>query len=101
MSANGTKRTIRTNKVGRLVVGAGACLAGLTLAVPASAGVPPEPPDTPTVVYVERTVPIDDGFETTSVAAGALGGIALAGVGLAITLGVQRRRDDHTALHPA
>ncbi|MFG1817803.1 hypothetical protein ACGFIF_28865 [Kribbella sp. NPDC049174] len=98
MSAHGTKHT---TKLVRLAVGAGACLAGLTLAVPATAGVPPEPPDTPTVVYVDRNVPIDDGFEATSVAAGALGGIALAGVGLAITLGVQRRRDHHTALHPA
>jgi hypothetical protein len=100
MSAHGTKTTTRTTKLARLAVGAGACLAGLTLAVPATAGVPPEPPDPPTVVYVDRDVPIDDGFETTSAAAGALGGIALAGAGLAITLGVQRRRD-HTALHPA
>jgi hypothetical protein len=41
-----------------------------------------------------------DGMEPTSVAAGALGGIALAGAGLGITLGVQRRRDRAT-LHTA
>jgi hypothetical protein len=97
MSAHGTKLTTRTTKLARLTVCAGACLAGLTLALPATAGVAPEPPDPPTVVYVDE----DDGFETTSVAAGALGGIAVASVGLAITLGVQRRRDHHTALPPA
>jgi hypothetical protein len=41
-----------------------------------------------------------DGREATSVALGALGGIALAGAGLGITLGVQRRRD-HAAPHTA
>jgi hypothetical protein len=41
-----------------------------------------------------------DGVEATSVALGALGGIALAGAGLGITLGVQRRRD-HAAPHTA
>ncbi len=41
-----------------------------------------------------------DGVEATSVALGALGGIALAGAGLGITLGVQRRRD-HTTPHTA
>ena len=41
-----------------------------------------------------------DGLEATSVALGALGGIALAGAGLGITLDIQRRRD-HAALHPA
>ncbi|WP_405066682.1 hypothetical protein OG558_34115 [Kribbella sp. NBC_01510] len=40
------------------------------------------------------------GLDTTSVALGALGGIALGGAGLGITLGVQRRRD-RSAPHPA
>jgi hypothetical protein len=37
-----------------------------------------------------------DGRQGTSVALGALGGIALAGAGLGITLGVQRRRQHAT-----
>jgi hypothetical protein len=41
-----------------------------------------------------------DGLQATSVALGALGGIALAGAGLGIILGVQRRRD-HTTPHTA
>jgi hypothetical protein len=41
-----------------------------------------------------------DGLEATPVALGALGGIALAGAGLGITLGVQRRHD-HAAPHTA
>jgi hypothetical protein len=41
------------------------------------------------------TVP-DQGLETTSVALGALGGIALGGAALGITLVVQRRRDHIT-----
>ncbi|MFD3400130.1 hypothetical protein ACFWUU_05635 [Kribbella sp. NPDC058693] len=35
----------------------------------------------------------ENGLDTTSVALGALGGIALAGAGLGITFGVQRRRN--------
>ena len=38
-------------------------------------------------------------LDTTSIALGALGGIALGGAALGITLGVQRRRD-HSAPHP-
>lgn len=41
-----------------------------------------------------------DGLDVPSVALGALGGIALGGAGLGITLGVQRRRD-HATLHAA
>ncbi|TDW93458.1 hypothetical protein EV137_0740 [Kribbella pratensis] len=40
------------------------------------------------------------GVDATSAALGALGGIALGGAGLAVTLGLQRRRD-HTATRPA
>jgi hypothetical protein len=43
--------------------------------------------------------PPDDGLDATSVALGALAGIAFAGVGLGITVGVQRHRD-HTEMHP-
>ena len=46
----------------------------------------------------DRTAPAqievpDEGLDTTSVALGALAGISLGGAGLAITLGMQRRRD--------
>ena len=45
--------------------------------------------------------PVNQGtaLDTTSIALGALGGIALGGAALGITLGVQRRRD-HSAPHP-
>jgi hypothetical protein len=62
----------------------------------------PGPPNYPNydpryeVPRTESVVAQGNGLETTSVALGALGGIALAGAGLGLTLGVQRRRD-HTA----
>lgn len=39
----------------------------------------------------------DGGLDVTSAALGALGGIALGGAGLGVTLGVQRRRDHAAA----
>ena len=54
--------------------------------------------------YGDQSLPRSIGssreLDTTSVALGALGGIALGGVGLGITLVVQRRRD-HAALPTA
>lgn len=44
--------------------------------------------------------PTPSGLDTTSAALGALGGIALGGAGLMVSLGVQRRRD-RSAAHPA
>jgi hypothetical protein len=43
--------------------------------------------------YEVRPVEQRNALDTTSVALGALGGIALGGAALGITLGVQRRRD--------
>jgi hypothetical protein len=100
MSSNGTKttsptRTSMTTKLTRLAVGVGAGLALTLMAMPASADTKPEPGPGPVVQTTE-----DSGLDTTSIALGALGGIAFAGTGLGIILGVQRRRD-HTAPHPA
>jgi len=111
----------QSNKMTRLaglVAGTGVCLAALSLTLPASAGVVPHDPPVaasiaPAPVYeytynypsydprydVQPLAHSDD-LHTTSVALGALGGIALAGAGLGITLGLQRRRD-HAALHSA
>ena len=57
---------------------------------------PPNYPNYDPQYEVPRVASVADhenGLDTTSVALGALGGIALAGAGLGITLGVQRRRD--------
>jgi hypothetical protein len=90
-----TKERSMTTRLTRLAVGAcaGACLALTMVAAPASADVKPEtgPP---------AQTAKDSGLDATSIALGALGGIAFAGAGLGITLGVQRRRD-HTTPHPA
>ncbi|MFI7063877.1 hypothetical protein ACIBL3_23025 [Kribbella sp. NPDC050124] len=78
-----------------------ACLALFTAVPAANAAEPSEPPwtevPTPLPRYPEPSVN-EAGLDATSVALGALGGIALGGAGLGITLGVQRRRD-HSALH--
>jgi hypothetical protein len=101
-----------------LVAGTGVCLALVSAPVPASAVIKPPDPQ-PTVR--SGSVPGDDHtypyseydprsnvppslqsstIDPTSVTLGALGGIALGGVGLGITLGMQRRRT-HSALHSA
>jgi hypothetical protein len=95
MSVHRTKATSRTILT-RLAGAASATVALTALAAaPAIAKDQPEPDQPPTVVY--RDPPRDNGFDTTSIAAGALGGIAFAGAGLGIALGVQRRRD-HSVL---
>ena len=101
-----------------LVAGTGVCLAVVSVTIPAGASVmPDDPPVAASTVpapgydhtynypnydprYDVQPVEHSDSIHTTSVALGALGGIALAGAGLGITLGLQRRRD-HTALHSA
>lgn len=77
-----------TTMLTRLAVGAGAGLALTLMAAPASADTKPEPGAGPRPV-VQTTE--ESGLDTTSIALGALGGIALAGTGVGITLGVQRR----------
>ncbi|MEU4295186.1 hypothetical protein AB0E63_43790 [Kribbella sp. NPDC026596] len=120
MSAHAAKPTSPARRKGLAALtasGAGILLALMATAAPATASsmqdpyVPPEPPATvpnpgpPTYPnydpqYEVSPVEQDSGLDTTSVALGALGGIALGGAGLGITLGVQRRRD-HAAPHPA
>jgi hypothetical protein len=75
---------------------AATCLGVLSIAAPASADVKPDGGSTSTV----QPVPLADpgtGLDTSSIALGALGGIAFAGAGLGITLGVQRHRDRSAA----
>lgn len=90
-----TKECSMTKRLIQLAVGvcAGAGLGVTMMAAPASADVKPEP--SPVAQIAE-----EDGLDATSIALGALGGIAFTGAGLGVTLGVQRRRD-HTAPHPA
>jgi hypothetical protein len=83
-----------------------ACLALLTTTT-AYAGDQPEPTSSVPTPIPGPPDPNPDpgegtagGLDATSVALGALGGIALGGAGLGVTLAVQRRRD-HTALHSA
>jgi hypothetical protein len=120
MSAHRANTNRRTRRKGLAVLSVSA--AGLWLALvatPAAADDLPEPttrPETTTTVPFpgppsypnydpryevaprEWAVEQGSGLEATSVALGALGGIALAGAGLGITLGVQRRRD-HAPQH--
>jgi hypothetical protein len=100
------RRSIVTRTLSGLTACTGlACLALLTTAGTANAGDAPEPtwsipaqlPGPPDADTDEGTA---GGLEATSVALGALGGIALGGTGIGMTLAVQRRRD-HTALHSA
>jgi hypothetical protein len=49
--------------------------------------------DQPAAGSQYRVVTQRDWFDTTSIALGALGGIALGGAGLGVALGLQRRRD--------
>lgn len=80
-----------------LVTGA----ASIALASPAAAEHPNNPlgggPGTPTVT--ESTIAADPGWEVAQVATGALGGLALAGAGVAVVAGL-RRHQSHLA-HPA
>ena len=94
-----------TTRLGRLVAGAALSAALMTIAAPAMAQLPPEPGGG----SIERPVdpqpvpepgPEAGSVDLSSAALGALGGLALGGAGLGITLGIQRRRD-RAAVHPA
>lgn len=94
-----------TGRLVRLAAGAAVSVAFLTTAAPAMAQYAPEPEggstvrtlDPPAAAPATQAVPAVD---LSSAALGALGGIALGGVGLGVMLIVQRRRD-HSATHPA
>lgn len=55
------------------------------------------PPNYPAYSPAYEVASDSNSLDTTSIALGALGGIAFAGAGLGITLGVQRRRDHAVA----
>ena len=103
-AARTTKQSMTTRLV-RLAAGAAVSVASLTAVAPAMAQQPPEPgggsiertldPPEPAPADVTQAAPAVD---ASSAALGALGGIALGGVGLGIMVGVQRRRD-HSAIH--
>ena len=84
-----------TSRFARLAAGAAVGVALMTAAAPAMASEPPEPRGAP---YEQTTA--GGSVDVSSVALGALSGIALSGAGLGIAYGVQRRRDRSTA-HPA
>jgi hypothetical protein len=93
------KRSL-TTKITKLAAGAAISLAFLTTAAPAMAL---EDPSSPGGSSGERTpgapqVQDDPFLDVSSAALGALAGIALGGVGLGITLGIQRRRDHHAVV---
>jgi hypothetical protein len=71
-----------------------------TLALPGPAGaVYPKEPDLGARVEVKTPPPpVSDSFDYTALAGGALGGIALAGVGVAAAAGL--RRHQHHLAHP-
>ena len=94
-----------TTRLGRLVAGAALSAALMTIAAPALAQLPPEPggggiEQTVEPQPVPAPVPAPGSVDLSSAALGALGGLALGGAGLGITLGIQRRRE-HAAAHPA
>jgi hypothetical protein len=120
MSAHAVNHTFQTRRKGLAAVavgGAGICLAVMATASPATANEMPEPGRAETSMTVPESGPPNyptydpqyevspaaehkSGLDTTSIALGALGGIAFGGAGLGIILGVQRRRD-HSGLRPA
>jgi hypothetical protein len=98
-TAVGIRKHSMTSRFARLAAGAAVSVALMTTAAPAMASEPPEPRGS----SVERTTTpaqADHSVDLSSVALGALSGIALSGAGLGIAYGVQRRRDRSTA-HPA
>lgn len=95
-NARSTKKSM-TSRIGRLAAGAAAGVALMTTAAPAMAMVPPDPHGGSFEQTLEpqppaTSTPATPGVDVSSVALGALGGIAFGGVGLWLTLGVQRRR---------
>ncbi|TDW90817.1 MULTISPECIES: hypothetical protein [Kribbella] len=112
-AARTTKQSM-TTRLAQLAAGAAISLALMTTAAPAMAQYSPEPGDVyvspePGDVHVGLDHPLmptpeaaqpEPAVDVSSAALGALGAIALGGVGLGITLGIQRRRD-HSTAHPA
>ena len=92
-----TKQSM-TTRLGRLAAGAAVSVALMTVAAPAMAQEYPEPnygtyernSDPPQEVASVRTA---GDVDRSSVALGALCGIALGGVGAGVVLDIQRRRD--------
>jgi hypothetical protein len=98
-----TMKQSMTTRLVRLAAGAAISVAFMTTAAPAMAQNAPEPRGGsiertlgPTTGPVPQAAPAVD---VSSAALGALGGIALGGLGLGIMVGVQRRRE-HSATHP-
>ncbi|TCO36010.1 hypothetical protein EV652_101899 [Kribbella steppae] len=91
-----TTKQSMTTRLARLAAGAAVSVAFMTTAAPAMAQYSPEPGD----VYVPAPEQPEPAVDVSSAALGALGGIALGGVGLGIASGIQRRRD-HSTAHPA
>ncbi|WP_132212711.1 hypothetical protein [Kribbella steppae] len=75
-----------------LASAAAVSVALMTAASPAMAQEYPNPEGGSSGDRTPAAIVQDEGLDATSVALGALAGIALGGTGLAITLGVQRRR---------
>jgi hypothetical protein len=102
-TATRTTKQSMTTRLVRLAAGAAVSVAFMTTAAPAMAQLPPEPGGG----SIERTVdppqqatPAAPTVDVSSAALGAMGGIALGGLGLGIMVGVQRRRE-HSATHAA
>jgi hypothetical protein len=102
-----TTKQFMTTGLGRMIAGAALSAALLTVAAPAMAQNAPEPPGgsverTAVIEPVPPTGPVPEAssVDLSSAALGALGGLALAGAGLGVTLAIQRRRD-HATAHPA
>ena len=121
MSAHGTNTCLTWKKglAALTMSGAGIWLAAMATAAPATATEPPAPhsaagsvatmptqgpPNYPTYdprnQVTVKPVKQGNGQATNSATLTALGGLALGGAGLGITLGVQRRRK-HSASHEA
>jgi hypothetical protein len=95
-SAPPIKRSM-TTRLAMLAAAAAVSVALMTVANPAMAQEPPKPGGASSGERTTTAPVQDDGLDANSVALGALAGIAFAGAGLGITLGVQRRRD-HAAM---
>ncbi|WP_329001627.1 hypothetical protein OHA18_01480 [Kribbella sp. NBC_00709] len=104
-TATRTTKQSMTNRFLRLAAGAAVSVAFMTTAAPAMAQNAPEPAGGSVERIVDPQVPVTStpaapAVDVSSAALGALGGIALGGMGLGIMVGVQRRRD-HSAIHHA
>lgn len=104
MSVHSTKNATKTTLV-RLALGAIATAALLGVAAAPASAINQDHADRAGVMFTAPSSTPDvagssSGVDATSAALGVVGGIALGGAGLVVTLGVQRRRD-HAAIRPA